>query len=235
MDREAYRQRSSSSTKGRRHGQDWLRKREALFLQDRGFPGRETHAGCDRRRVGRDPLGERAPWTCAAQRRGRRRQPSCAGRDRATALGVLCRTAEGVCRGAGFCRDGVSTQGVERAAHDPVRRNPVVPADRNADWPSRRRPRRWRGKRQEPRVDHRALPSRRRHQRQTHRVCRRARRQGVSARPRSNEADDAPGCARRGGLVVARNQARRNRQAIPPRSGRREVRRQPASPSRARS
>ncbi len=65
------------------------------------------------------------------------------------------------------------------------------------DWPSRRRPRRWCGKRQEPRVDHRALPSRRRHQRQTHRVCRRARRQGVSARPRRHEADDAPGCVRR--------------------------------------
>ena len=56
-------------------------------------------------------------------------------------------------------RDGVSTQGVERTADDPVRRDAILRTDREADRESRRRARGWRGERQKSRVDHRAVPS----------------------------------------------------------------------------
>ena len=78
-------------------------------------------------------------------------------------------------------RHGLSTQGVERAADDPVRRNAIA-TDR-----SRRRsgtPRRARGRRrqrQKSGVDRRAVPSGHRIHGQPHGVRRRPRRQGTSA------------------------------------------------------
>ena len=107
------------------------RSTEALCLQDGGLSGRETQAGGDRRRPRRDPVGERSPGPCAAEHRGGGRRASCARRDRAPARGIFCRTAEGVRVEAGFGRDGLSTQGVERIADDPVRRDAILRRDRD--------------------------------------------------------------------------------------------------------
>ena len=54
---------------------------------------------------------------------------------------------------AGCSGNGLSTQGVERVADDPVRRDPILWGDREADRKSRRRARRGSGKRQKSRFD----------------------------------------------------------------------------------
>ena len=88
--------------------------------------GRDAHAGRHRRRSCRHPVGKRSPEPCASEHRDRGQQPSRARRDRAPARRVLCRAAEGVLVEAGRRRDAISTQGVERAPDDPVRRDAIV-------------------------------------------------------------------------------------------------------------
>ena len=94
--------------------------------------GRLTLVATDEGLAG-DSVGERPPASRAVEHRGRGRQTSGARRDRAPARGVFCRTAEGVHVEAGSCRNGLSTQGVERAADDPVRRDAILRTDREAD------------------------------------------------------------------------------------------------------
>ena len=124
-------------------------------------------------------------------------RPSCARRDRAPARGVFCGAQAAVRVEAGPVRDGLSAPGLERAADDPVRRNAILRADREADREPWRRSRGRRGERQESRVDRRALPSRRRIERRADGIRRRPRRQGASAGARRRGANEKASDLRR--------------------------------------
>ena len=116
---------------------------------------------------------------------------SRARRDRAPARRILCRTAEGVRGEAGSGRNGLSAQGVERTADDPVRRDAILRTDREADRKPRCRARGRRGQRQKSRFDRRAVPPGHRIHRHTHGVRRRARRQETSVGVGRSETETA--------------------------------------------
>ena len=103
----------------------------------RWTPRRQTHAGGDRRRTRGNPVGERPPAPCAVEHRGRGQRPSGARRGRAPARGYFAGRRKQFALAARSVRHGLSTQGVERAADDPVWRNAILPADRDADRTSR--------------------------------------------------------------------------------------------------
>ena len=108
-----------------------ITEHEALRLQDDGLSRRQAHAGRDRRRPRRDPVGERPPGPRAAEHRGRGRPaiPCCVETERQLEEYFAGRRTD-VHGEAGSRRDRLSAQGVERAADDPVRRDAILRTDR---------------------------------------------------------------------------------------------------------
>ena len=84
-------------------------------------------------------------------------------------------------------------QGLERALHDSLRHRDLLRRARPADRPADRQPRRRRGERPEPDLDHRPLPPRDRRRRHPRRLRRRPRPQALAPRPRGRGPGAAPG------------------------------------------
>ena len=205
----------------RRHnGATWPGRREQrkrYVLQDRGLPGREAHAGRDRRGAGRRSSGRTSARDVCGSTRGRGQQPSCAGRDRAPARRSTSPDSGRRSRCAGSRRHGVSAQGLGRAADDPVRRDAIYAADRNADRASRavRAVGAANGRNPVSIIApcHRVIGTTGRLTGFAGGLDAKARLLALEGTKPMTLLDVSDGAG--GGLVVAGNQARRNRQAIP--------------------
>ena len=106
---------------------------DAARVQDDRLSGRDAHAGGDRRRARRDPRGRTiARGACGSIVEAEdNRHPVLVETERQLAEYFAGRRT--VRAGAGSRRHGVSAAGVERAADDPVRRDALLRADREAD------------------------------------------------------------------------------------------------------